>query len=73
MSIHRTRRNLPHWYREGSSAIYWISFRLGDSLPLEKIKLLEKERERFFLNHPKPWIGEIWKAYDQEFNARIEA
>ena len=70
--IHRTRRNLPHWYREESSAIYWITFRLADSLPLEKIKLLESERDQFFNDHPKPWDGEIWKSYHLRFTEKIE-
>jgi hypothetical protein len=26
-----TRRNLPHWRR--SDVIYWVTFRLADSLP----------------------------------------
>jgi len=70
--IHRTRRNLPHWYREGASAIYWITFRLADSLPLETLASLEKERERFLHTHPKPWDNETWKSYHMRFSDRIE-
>ncbi len=70
--IHRARRNLPHWYRDGSSAIYWITFRLADSLPLEKITSLEKERNRFYNDHPKPWADEIWKSYHLRFTEKIE-
>ncbi|MEO5712881.1 MAG: transposase [Luteolibacter sp.] len=70
--IHRSRRNLPHWYREGFSAIYSITFRLADSLPLEKLTFLEKERERFINDHPKPWDDEIWKSYHLRFTEQIE-
>jgi putative transposase len=38
------RRNLPHWIPEG--AMFFITFRLADSLPLEIIKQLDELRER---------------------------
>jgi putative transposase len=38
------RRKLPHWIPD--EAIYFITFRLADSLPLEIIRQLEEERER---------------------------
>lgn len=71
MKVHRFHRDLPHWHRQGSSAIYWITFRLADSLPQEKVQLLKKERERFLLRHPKPWTPEIENIYRERFNERI--
>ncbi|MBM3181086.1 MAG: hypothetical protein FJZ86_12115 [Chloroflexi bacterium] len=38
------RRNLPHWQPEG--AMFFITFRLANSLPIHIIQELEAERER---------------------------
>ncbi len=72
MKVHRTSRDLPHWHRSGDTAIYWITFRLADSLPREKIALLRRERESFLLRHPKPWEPEIGSLYRKQFNQRIQ-
>ena len=69
----KSRRYLPHWHREGSTAIYWITFRLADSLPKVELDALNEERERFLIEHPKPWTDEIRKSYKEQFPARIEA
>ena len=69
----KSRRYLPHWHREGSTAIYWITFRLADSLPKKELDALNKERERFLIEHPKPWNDEIRSTYKERFPARIEA
>lgn len=72
MKVQRSHRDLPHWYREGSSAIYWVTFRLADSLPQEKLQLLKKERKSFLLRHPQPWSEEVEKTYRERFNERIQ-
>jgi REP element-mobilizing transposase RayT len=38
------RRHLPHWQPTG--AIFFVTFRLKDSLPVEVIQALKEERER---------------------------
>jgi hypothetical protein len=45
--LNKTTRNLPHWHREGSTAIYWITFRLADSLPKPEIDALKNENFNF--------------------------
>lgn len=47
-----TRRNLPHWNRDG--AIYWVTFRLADSLPQEKLRAWSEERSLWIKAHPEP-------------------
>jgi REP element-mobilizing transposase RayT len=42
--IPQYRRNLPHWIPEG--AMFFITFRLANSLPINIIQELEAERER---------------------------
>lgn len=38
------RRHLPHW--QPHDAVYFVTFRLKNSLPIEVIKSLKEERER---------------------------
>lgn len=71
--INKSKRYLPHWCREGSTAIYWITFRLADSLPKLELDALNEERERFYTDHPKPWTEKVRNNYTECFPARIEA
>ena len=71
--INRSKRNLPHWHREGSTAVYWITFRLADSLPQTELDALAKEKEHFMTQHPQPWSEEVRQSYKERFPARIEA
>ncbi|MBI1747750.1 MAG: N-6 DNA methylase [Acidobacteria bacterium] len=65
-----TQRNLPHWTREG--AIYWITFRLADSLPQEKLLAWKDERDIWRKHHPEPWNETDWKEHDEKFGQRLE-
>ncbi|MDA8378822.1 MAG: transposase [Planctomycetia bacterium] len=69
--IHKTRRNLPHWTREGS--IYWITFRLADSLPQEKLGAWQAERDLWLKEHPQPWSEDDWREYDECFGERLQS
>jgi len=66
-----TRRNLPHWTRDG--AIYWITFRLADSLPKDKLRAWSEERDLWKAAHPEPWSEIEWKEYDERFGKRLDA
>jgi putative transposase len=44
-AVRKYRRHLPHWIQDG--ATYFITFRLADSLPAEKLRELEAFRERW--------------------------
>lgn len=68
--LHITRRNLPHWKREG--AIYWMTFRMADSLPAGKLKRWKLESEEWKQSHPEPWDDFTWKEYDRLFGDRLE-
>ncbi len=69
--IHKTRRNLPHWTSEGS--IYWITFRLADSLPQEKLGAWHAERDLWLKYHPQPWSDDDWREYDECFGERLQS
>ncbi len=70
LPIIKTRRHLPHWKKDG--AIYWITFRMADSLPQEKLKSWKAEREVWCRNHPQPWDDTTWKEYDERFGDKLE-
>ena len=66
-----TRRRLPHWQKDGS--IYWITFRLADAVPQDKLRAWKQERDIWLRLHPEPRSEADWKDYDQRFGKRIEA
>jgi REP element-mobilizing transposase RayT len=66
--IETTRRRLPHWQQEGAS--YFITFRLGDSIPREKQALWETERDQWLATHPQPWDEIEIAEYSRIFSER---
>ena len=70
--VRKTCRNLPHWQRDDTSAIYWITFRLADSLPQEELEKLNRIRDQFLAEHPKPWDHPTRILYHQTFSERID-
>ncbi|HOJ16468.1 MAG TPA: phospholipase D-like domain-containing protein [Caldisericia bacterium] len=69
-NLHITNRNLPHWTKSG--AIYWITFRLADSLPHQKLEIWRAERDSWLKKHPKPWSEDDTEEYNEKFNERLE-
>ena len=69
-NLHITNRNLPHWTKSG--AIYWITFRLADSLPHQKLEMWRAERDSWLKKHPKPWSEDDMEEYNEKFNERLE-
>lgn len=49
-------RNLPHWRQAG--ATYFVTFRLGDSIPAGKQKELKDIREEWISSNPEPHTPE---------------
>jgi len=67
---HRTHRRLPHWFQEGST--YFVTFRLADSLPQDKLKQWQEQRAIWLGYHPGPWSDEEWDEYDERFGRKLE-
>jgi len=61
---------LPHWQQ--GEAIQFVTFRLGDSMPVEKLKQWAAEREIWQTHHPQPWSPEEEKEYHRRFTWRLE-
>ncbi len=67
--------NLPHWRQDG--ALYFVTFRLADSLPAGKLKELQSEKEVWLRTHPEPGKGTeshfIWQGeFKRLFQDRID-
>lgn len=61
---------LPHWNQED---IYvFLNFRLGDSLPQQKLNQLKSERNIWMLSHPQPWSQQTENEFHRKFSHRIE-
>ncbi|MEI8079222.1 MAG: transposase, partial [bacterium] len=71
IGIHKTKRNLPHWQRD--AAIYYVTFRLADSLPQSELKVWRDERDAWLDTHPEPWTDDAWAEYHRRFSTRLEA
>lgn len=68
--IIHTANKLPHWQQPG--ATYFITFRLGDSIPAELRHRWQAEREQWLLHHPKPWSAEVEADYHHRFSQQID-
>lgn len=61
--------NLPHWRQEGVT--YFVTFRLADSIPQDKLEQWEKEREEWLKLHPPPHDSKTNNEYHRRFTSRI--
>ena len=63
------RRKLPHWTQTG--VIYFVTFRLADSLPVQKFAALEEEKKRWLAVNPPPHKESQIQEYHRNFSQRI--
>ncbi|MCB1849244.1 MAG: DEAD/DEAH box helicase family protein [Gammaproteobacteria bacterium] len=68
--IEIAQANLPHWRQDG--AIYFVTFRLADALPQDKLAQWREERRTWHGFHPKPWSEEEDREYYERFGKSIE-
>ena len=64
------QRHLPHWRQEG--ATYFVTFRLGDSLPLQKLAEIQRCRAEWERTHPEPRTEAQWQDFTRRQAIRIE-
>lgn len=69
--IARHKTNLPHWQQDGASI--FVTFRLADALPAEKLMTWMDAREAWLRLHPRPWSSEKEGEYHRLFTETIEA
>ncbi|MCC7422694.1 MAG: transposase [Planctomycetaceae bacterium] len=65
------RRGLPHWRQDG--ATYFVTFRLVDSLPQERLRYLKRVREEWERKHPPPHTAKDWESLERVSTSHVEA
>lgn len=68
--VHKDARHLPHWRLDG--AFYFLTWRLADSLPQEKLRAWETERIAWLAKYPKPWDSRTTEDYRDRFPKRLD-
>lgn len=68
--IRFTHHNLPHWQQPGVA--YFVTFRLGDSLPAPLLAAWGAEREAWWRAHPAPLSPAEEQEYHRLFSARLD-
>jgi REP element-mobilizing transposase RayT len=68
--IQSSERNLPHWYQDGVA--YFITFRLADSIPQEKLNKWHAERAQWREANPDPLTEDQRREYSERFPARFQ-
>ena len=64
-------RHLPHWRQEG--ATYFVTFRLADSIPQEKLQALKRWRSVWEAENQPPRSEEQWHELAKEITRKTEA
>lgn len=65
-----SRNRLPHWQQKG--VIFFVTWRLADSLPQDKLRYHYEERLIWRKTHPEPWTDETEAEYHRLFSARVD-
>jgi type I restriction enzyme R subunit len=65
-----TSNLLPHW-QQGEVWIF-ATWRLADSLPADKLRHWQEEKQAWLARHPEPWDPPTTTEYHQRFTQRIE-
>jgi len=68
VAIHE--HHLPHWQQ--SEVFYFVTYRLADSLPAEKLREWQDEKDAWLRHHPEPWDVKTEAEYHQRFSRRMD-
>ena len=63
-------RRLPHWQQ--ADCWIFVTWRMADALPAEKLQEWSEDKETWLKFHPKPWSGETENEYHARFSGRID-
>lgn len=62
--------HLPHWQQD--EVAQFVTWRLGDSLPRERLETWKQEKDVWMRKHPKPWDESSEREYHRLFSERVE-
>ena len=68
--IQRHQNHLPHWQQEGTWQ--FVTWHLGDAIPVSVRKKMIQDRKDWMMKHPKPWDVVIQKEYFERFEGRFQ-
>jgi REP element-mobilizing transposase RayT len=68
--IEKRPGQLPHW--EQDEVMQFVTFRLGDSLPKEKIFTWKSQSREFRNTWPQPWSADVLADYNKRFTVKLE-
>ena len=66
----RTGAFLPHWRQGG--VLYFVTFRLADSLPHDKLEAFAQEKVEWLNRNPEPQTADQQAEYHARFTNRIQ-
>ena len=69
-SVKVWRGNLPHWEKPGVAV--FVTLRLGDSLPMDKLGPFQEDRRVWLEQHPQPWNEVDAREYAERFQGAVE-
>ena len=61
---------MPHWDQDGVTC--FVTFRLADSLPREKLLPFLADRDEWLVKHPQPWNEATAREYAAAFDGVAE-
>jgi Rad3-related DNA helicase/REP element-mobilizing transposase RayT len=67
--VGKSQRHLPHWRQDGCT--YFVTFRLADSIPKEKLVRWQVEQHEWLRRHPEPRTAEHEREYAELFAERF--
>ena len=68
--VARYGRHLPHWRQEGCT--YFVTFRLADSIPQDKLRQWERELADWLRRNPEPHSAAHRAEYHERFTERFQ-
>ncbi|MGH7852916.1 MAG: transposase [Candidatus Binatia bacterium] len=68
--IWQRRHRLPHWQQ--GSVYYFVTWRLADSLPKEKLACWSEEKNLWLRRNPPPWDSHTQVEYDEKFSQTVD-
>ncbi|MFH1146132.1 MAG: transposase [Pseudomonadota bacterium] len=68
--IEQHQHRLPHWQQ--GEVFCFVTWRLADSLPTERLKEWKAKREAWLCLHPEPWDEKTEEEYHERFSRQID-
>ena len=68
--IRQHKHHLPHWQQ--GSVYYFVTWRLADSLPKEKLARWNEEKHYWLRDNSPPWSTETESEYHERFSQTID-